>query len=131
MRCWGHNTFGQLGDGKDKNRPVPVEAKNIPAGVAHIALGSHNSWLLTATGGLLAWGWNVAGQLGDGSKDNRTAPVATLGLSSGVLQVAPGWRHTCALRADGGVRCWGWNEDGELGDGSTMQRVTPVAVPGL
>lgn len=131
VRCWGHNTYGQLGDGKDKNSPVPVEAKNIPAGVTRIALGSHNSWLLTATAGLLAWGYNQAGQLGDGSKENRTTPVAPLGLSSGVLQVAPGGRHSCALRADGTVRCWGWNEDGQLGDGTTMQRLAPVAVPGL
>lgn len=77
------------------------------------------------------WGRNVNGQIGDGTTTNRLTPVAVSGLSSGVQAIAAGNEHVCALTSEGAVRCWGINLFGGLGDGTTMDRYTPVPVSGL
>ncbi|MEO8604797.1 MAG: hypothetical protein ABI629_19665, partial [bacterium] len=96
-------------------------------GAALAAGGSHNC-ALTAGGGLKCWGANYAGQLGDATTTLRTTPVDVSGLSSGVLALAAGRSHTCALTAGGGVKCWGYNGYGQLGDATTTLRTTPVDV---
>jgi hypothetical protein len=74
------------------------------------------------------WGFNYAGQLGDGTTTSRNVPVDVPGLGSGVAAIAAGAGHTCALRGSGGVRCWGDNESGQLGDGTLISRAVPVDV---
>src|SRR6266508_3833645 len=76
-----------------------------------------------------AWGWgyNISGQLGDGTTTNRSTPVQASGLT-GVTAIAAGWNHTLALKGDGTVWAWGYNGDGQLGDGTTTNRSTPVQV---
>lgn len=59
------------------------------------------------------------------------SPVHVAGLEAGVAGLAAGGSHSCALRSEGGVRCWGWNADGRLGDGTFAERRTPVDVVGL
>jgi alpha-tubulin suppressor-like RCC1 family protein len=86
---------------------------------------------LTTAGGVQCWGNNSNGQLGNNSTTNSPVPVAVSGLSSGVLAVSAGWNHACAVTTAGGVRCWGDNEFGELGNNSTMQSPVPVVVSGL
>ena len=68
---------------------------------------------------MLCWGYNGFGQLGDNSGEDKRRPAGVIGLSSGVTGIAAGMRHTCALTAGGGVKCWGHNEWGELGNNST------------
>ena len=85
---------------------------------------------LTTAGGLKCWGNNNAGQLGDGTNTNRDTPVDVTGLTTAVAAVSAGRRHTCALTAAGGLKCWGANDEGRLGDGSTTPRTTPVDVSG-
>ncbi|MGA9519827.1 MAG: hypothetical protein WBV82_00100 [Myxococcaceae bacterium] len=131
VKCWGHNTFGQLGNGANTNSLVPVDAVNLPTEIAQLALGGHHTCVLTAAGGAKCWGFNHSGQLGDGSTTDRSQPVDVSGLTSGVTQLAPGVSHGCARMIDGGVKCWGWGEEGQLGDGSTGQSLTPVDVAGL
>ena len=75
----------------------------------------------------MCWGKNAEGQLGDSSTTDRTAPVTTSSFGSGhtVSYISAGYDHTCALLTDGGVRCWGSNNNGQLGDGTTTDRSSP------
>jgi len=131
VRCWGYNTNSQLGDGTKTWRATPVTVTGLTTGVAAVAAGGSHTCALTTDGGVQCWGSNTSGQLGDGTTANRSTPVAVTGLTGGVAAVAAGWSHTCALTTGGGVQCWGDNTSGELGDGTTTWRATPVTVTGL
>ncbi|MCN9243593.1 Ig-like domain repeat protein [Streptomyces sp. RY43-2] len=128
--AWGENVNGQLGDGTTTNRLTPVEV-HLPAGtqITAIAAGERHSLAVTSDGRVFAWGRNDLGQLGDGTTIFRTTPVETL-LPAGVqaTAVAGGEGHSLAVTSDGRVFAWGWNAFGQLGDGTTINRLTPVEV---
>ena len=131
-KCWGWNGgHGQIGDGTSTTRLVPVDVKHLTRGVAAIAADEDHTCAVTAAGGAKCWGWNQFGQIGDGTTTVRRAPVDVVGLTSGVAAIAAGAAHTCALTAAGGVKCWGWNPFGQIGDGTTTDRLTPVKVKGF
>ena len=138
VKCWGPNDSGQLGDGTTTTRTSPVSVVGLPGPVTQIAAGgfgnpegvdafSHTSAVLD-TGGLVCWGANSYGQLGDDTTTMHTSPVAVTGLPSGVMAVHVGATHTCAVLSDHSARCWGRNAFGEVGDGTTTDRLTPVTV---
>ena len=79
-------------------------------------------------GGAKCWGANDSGQVGDGTTTQRTWPVEVSDLTSRETSIATGSYHTCALTTAGGVKCWGWNGSGQLGDGTTTDRWTPTDV---
>ncbi len=146
--CWGNNGNGQLGDGTTTSRSTqtPVNTSGVLAGktIVQIAAGIWSTCALTSEGKVYCWGANTDGQLGNGSTTQSTTPVAvdTSGALNGktVVQIAVSQSYTttgtsytarpsaCAVTSDGGVYCWGDNAQGQLGDGSTTGRLSPVAV---
>ncbi len=144
IRCWGSNYAGQLGDGTLTHQvcpadqdtadcsPRPVTVRRITTATA-IAVGVLHGCAVLTGDTLRCWGSNASGQLGDGTRTDRPAPVAVLGLATATAIAAGddefnGAGHSCAILADETVRCWGSNEFGQLGDGWTTYRSTPVAV---
>ena len=128
VKCWGDNLYGQLGDGTNTPSSVPVNVSGLASGVAAIAAGGFHSCALTSAGGVKCWGSNYSGGLGDGTNMDRSVPVDVSGLASGVAAIAVGNGHGCALTTAGVVKCWGLNDEGQLGDGTYMERDVPVAV---
>jgi alpha-tubulin suppressor-like RCC1 family protein len=110
---------------------VPVPVTGLSSGIAAIAAGFEFSCALTTAGGVKCWGINMDGELGNNTAVESTVPVPVSNLSSGVVAIATGGRHACALTTAGGVLCWGSNFNGELGNGSTATSLVPVAVPTL
>ena len=136
VQCWGANWAGQLGDGTQRERRIPVNVVGLSSGVQAIAVsgGADHQWhtcALTSAGGVKCWGDNDHGQLGDGTQTDRRVPVDVVGLSSDVQAIAAGGRHTCALTTRGVVKCWGANNRGQLGDGTRPDRRVPVDVKRL
>ncbi|MFJ5115594.1 RCC1 domain-containing protein [Streptomyces sp. NPDC088551] len=134
--AWGHNTNGQLGDGTSASRNVASRVSEL-AGVTLIAAGANHNLALVGgpgSGGVvMAWGHNATGQLGDDSTTNRYTPVKAQDAWSGdVSRIAAGCHHSLAVTGpDSTLHAWGKNTSGQLGDGTTDQRNTPVSVPGL
>jgi hypothetical protein len=101
--------------------------------VTDITAGDSHTCALISDGTVTCWGNNGDGQLGDGSNTNSYVPVAVTGgalANKTVTDITAGYYHTCALISDGTVTCWGWNGDGQLGDGSNTSRNVPAAVTG-
>lgn len=130
-KCWGGNNFGQLGDGNSSYRTLPTFVENLPDSIQSVGAGDLHTCALTVNGTVKCWGRNYHGQLGNGLPGNQSIPLTVTGLISGVTQLAVGWNHNCAVTAQGAVKCWGWNEAGQLGDGSTLNRTTPINVSTL
>lgn len=135
VKCWGSNSNGQLGDNSTSQRTTPVDTSGLSSGVVAIASGENSTCALTSTGGVKCWGDNAFGQLGDSSTTQRLTPVDVSGMSSGIVAIASGADHVCALTSAGAVKCWGDNQYGQLGDGNGgsagQKSTTPVDVSGL
>jgi alpha-tubulin suppressor-like RCC1 family protein len=131
VRCWGDNSSAELGVGTITQRLAPVQVAGLGGGIQAVAAKGAYTCALTSMGAVRCWGDNSHGQLGDGTTIQRRTPVTVTGLGSGVRAIAAANLHTCALTAAGAVLCWGDNRYGQLGDGTTTQRLTPVAVAGL
>jgi alpha-tubulin suppressor-like RCC1 family protein len=134
--AWGHNAFGQLGNGSttDSSTPVPVA---VPGTVTQIAAGWAFDLALTSSGAVYAWGYNGNGELGTTSADTcatffacAKTPVAVNLGGATVKAIAAGWDHALAIRSDNTVLAWGLNNYGQLGDGTTTNRLVPTPTIG-
>lgn len=130
VSCWGMGSYGQIGDGANAERLTPTAASGITNAVA-IGVGGAHSCAVLATGAAKCWGWNNYGQIGDGGMPtNRPSPVAVTGIAN-ASGISGGLENSCSLLTTGGVKCWGYGVDGELGNGGNTTQSTPVAVTGL
>ncbi len=131
VKCRGNNSVGRLGDGTNADRLTPVNVIGLGDDVSNLVLGSAHTCVVLANGGVQCWGYNVGGQLGNGSVSNSWSPVDVIGLASNAVQLSAGEQHTCVLDDQNGVQCWGVNNSGELGDGTFSNRATAGGVSGL
>lgn len=118
VSCWGLNAFGELGDGTTTSHATPVPVVGLPESIATLAAGGSTTCALSTAGAVFCWGSNFFGTIGDGTTVHRSVPTPVSGLSAGVLSIAVGDAHACAVLADHHVRCWGSNLDGQLGYGT-------------
>lgn len=132
VRCWGANEAGQLGRGNTSAGAATTVADTLNVSNAvHVAAGGEHSCAILADGTVQCWGLNERGQLGDGTRELHSEPVAVKDLKNAVA-LSLGGAHSCALLADGTVWCWGGNQFGAVGDGTKGDdRLTPVKVQGL
>jgi len=125
--CWGDNQQGQLASSGETVPGVPIRISSLGGDVQAIAVGDSHTCALSKGGGLKCWGHAAAGQLGDGLyRLSSSEPVAPAGLTSGVVAIAAGTRHSCALLNGGVVKCWGENTHGTLGDNTSLNSNTPI-----
>ena len=134
VACWGSNSGGQIAHHSDAPQRAAAPGGQGLTGTVAIAAGGDNTCALLDNGGVKCWGRDSNGQLGDGPREGRVVlrntPVDVKNLTDAVA-IATGHAHTCAVLSTGGVKCWGWNNIGQLGDNSTTDRHTPVAVLAL
>ncbi len=130
VKCWGDTEYKQLG----KAPSTPTDVEGLSSGVVAIAAGHGHTCALTDIGGVKCWGKNSQGQLGRGATSDANETVGDVdGLKSGVVAIAAGWSHTCALTGSGSVKCWGYNYHGQIGNGerTNIDVAAPVDVIGL
>lgn len=127
--AWGGNSFGQLGDGTQTDRSIPIQVSGL-SGVTAIAAGDRHSLAIKGDGTVWAWGSNSSGRLGNGTTTNSYIPVQVSGLT-GATAIEGGEFHSLALKGNGTVWAWGSNSVRQLGDGTTTDRYTPVQVIGF
>jgi alpha-tubulin suppressor-like RCC1 family protein len=127
VKCWGLNVNGQIGNGIGGYDPVltPTDVRGL-SGVAAIACGPSSTFALLSDGSVKYWGLNYALEIE--TITSSLTPVSIAGLPSRVTAIACGTNHACVLLSTGGVMCWGDNSNGQLGDGTTTGKLTPVAI---
>lgn len=128
--CWGSNNSGQLGDGTTTDRPNPAATIGLDD-VVDVDGGGLYTCAVLRNGTINCWGTNNYGQLGDGTTTSRNTPSPVSGITNAVAVSASSHLQTCAVMADGTVKCWGFNGNYQLGDGTSTQRLTPVNVTGI
>lgn len=131
VMCWGEGSEGEIGDGGRRDRVIPAPAFEITDAVA-VGVGDRYTCALHAGGTVSCWGRAYRGRLGDGNlTGNRSTPFRVIGVT-GAIELAVGGMHACARVTSGGVRCWGMNRFGQLGDGTTDDSAIAVdaVIPG-
>ena len=140
VSCWGRNAYGQLGDGTTTDQHTPTLPAtgmiSLDAGRTASAISVSDASYTCALlddGSVVCWGRNTLGQLGDGTTTNRDTPTQTASLGAGrtAVAISAGNDQTCAILDDGSVACWGSNQHGQLGDGTTTDRHTPTQTASL
>ena len=135
LYCWGSNASGGLGDGTTTQRLAPTEVAGGATDWAEVTTSSTfdlygHSCARKTNGRLYCWGSNFSWGLGVGPGPDRLTPTEVAGGATDWAEVAAGYGHTCARKTNGRLYCWGANNIGVLGDGTTTSRSTPTEVAG-
>jgi alpha-tubulin suppressor-like RCC1 family protein len=130
VKCWGWSVNGQLGNGSTFDVDGPVTVIDLDEAVA-ISTGSLHTCALTTAGELKCWGSNGQKQLGRSRIQQSASPLVVSGLGDDITTISSSGSSSCAMSSAGIAKCWGWNEFGGLGDGTTISRHQPVQVIGL
>ncbi|MCH8010167.1 MAG: hypothetical protein IIC91_15045 [Chloroflexi bacterium] len=132
VKCWGDNSFGQLGDGTDEGpRTTPVDVVGLDSGVAAVTAGYSHTCALMSAGTVKCWGFSRAGRFSVDTKISSSYTPVDVTLPEGpVTSLSAGYRHTCAV-ISGRVFCWGGNDYGQLGRGTTDTGLDPGRVEDL
>lgn len=131
LECWGYNAQGQLGDGSTESRLNLDVVVGFSRGFFNALLftvGAHHVCAMNQLSEVLCWGSNQYGQLGAEVEGDRATTPQLVREVTQVSQLSAGFNHTCVMREDDTVWCWGHNHLGQLGDGTTTDRVKPVQV---
>lgn len=126
--CWGDNEWGQLGDGTTESNLIPTLLSGLGSGAIAIASEELYTCALTNDGKVFCWGGNEMGDITYPPLDSRLTPTPIGGLPTNIVDLAVGRAHACALDADGSIICWGKNDKGQLGDGTTTDSTVPMHV---
>jgi alpha-tubulin suppressor-like RCC1 family protein len=128
IKCWGSGS--DVADGTLDDRSTPVIISGITTATS-IATNFQHSCAVLTDGTIECWGFNAQGQLGDGTTTSSFASTVTVSGITTATSIDTGSSHSCAVLTDGKVKCWGENDSGQLGDGTTTDRTTPVEVSGI
>lgn len=135
VACWGRGAEGQLGNGNTTNQIAPVFVSSFGSGRTAVAIsvGWYHTCALLDNGSVSCWGTGWQGALGNGNSGQQNTPILTNSFGAGRTAVAlsAGHGYTCAVLDNGSVACWGDNTYGQLGDGTTQKRFTPVLTGSL
>jgi alpha-tubulin suppressor-like RCC1 family protein len=128
LHCWGGGWAGQLGVGDNDTRTAPKEVLSI-SDVVEVAAGEQHTCARDGQGQVHCWGINERGQLGQGGFGGQeNTPLKVTSLAGQVAALSTWGSSTCALKTDRTIECWGANEDGQLGNGSSNDSALPVPV---
>ncbi|MFN9408108.1 MAG: hypothetical protein ACK6AY_02195, partial [Akkermansiaceae bacterium] len=130
---WGYNGFGQLGNGNSSSSYVPVFVSSGFSLGTKIAAGAYHSMLISQTGQVWTWGRNGNGQLGNGTTTNSYTPVLSSAVTdwNSLIFISAGKYHSLALKSDGSLWSWGYNNYGQLGHGNTSSLMVPTKLLNL
>ena len=128
MWVWGENDFGQLGDNTriDRSSPVQTIAGGTVWSKVSCNCGGSNTAAIKLNGTLWTWGRNDYGQLGDNTRISKSSPVQTIAGGTNWSSVGCGQGHVVAIKTDGTLWTWGFNNYGQLGDGTSINKSSPV-----
>jgi alpha-tubulin suppressor-like RCC1 family protein len=130
--CWGHGYHGQLGTGAFIESNVALQVPGI-SGASAIATGDHHTCAIVGSGSVKCWGRNLHGQLGHGGTNPDPGianAIDVVGIADAIA-ISAGESHTCVLRSDQSVACWGGGARGTLGNGLGQTSPVPVSVTGI
>lgn len=126
-KCWGNNGSGRLGDGTTTNRTAPVAVSSLTSGVTAITAGGAHTCAIQSGAGY-CWGRYNEGQTGKGGIGfgSDLTPQAVAALTSGLSKLSIGSTHTCGIKTDNRLYCWGANSSGQVGDNTTTDKSSPT-----
>jgi alpha-tubulin suppressor-like RCC1 family protein len=131
VKCWGQNMQGQLGNNGTSNSALAVSVSGITTAIA-ITAGDQHTCALLSSGIVQCWGQSLYGELGNGTSGTRSlVPVNVTGISTATAIASGPLYNVCAILSSGGVQCWGQNQSGQLGNGTTTNSSVPVNVTGI